>query len=65
MKYWWAIVASALLFSAPASAAGQDMFNGKTITYIVATSPGGGYDTYGRLIARYLQIHLPRVRRSW
>ena len=33
--------------------------NGKTITYIVATGPGGGYDSYGRLIAHYLQIHLP------
>ena len=26
------------------------------------TGPGGGYDTYGRLIARYLQKHLPGSR---
>src|SRR6185295_11716300 len=25
-------------------------------------SPGGGYDTYGRLIARYMQRHLPGSR---
>ena len=38
---------------------GADFFKGKTVTYIVATSPGGGYDTYGRLIAEYMQRHLP------
>ena len=26
---------------------------------IVATSPGGGYDTYGRLVAEYMQRYLP------
>lgn len=34
-------------------------FRGKTITYIVATSPGGGYDTYGRLVARYMAKYMP------
>ena len=33
----------------------------KTVTYIVATSPGGGYDTYARLIARYMEKHLDGV----
>jgi len=61
-KFWLAIAASVLLFSAPVAAADRDMFNGKTITYIVATSPGGGYDTYGRLIARYLQNQFPGSR---
>jgi tripartite-type tricarboxylate transporter receptor subunit TctC len=37
------------------AAASADMFKGKTITYIVATTPGGGYDTYGRMIALYKQ----------
>ena len=41
----------------PASAAA--FFRGKTITYIVATSPGGGYDTYGRLVARYMAKYMP------
>ena len=46
--------------AAPASAqSGADYFKGKTITYIVATSPGGGYDTYGRLVAEYMQRYLP------
>jgi tripartite-type tricarboxylate transporter receptor subunit TctC len=33
-------------------------FSGKTMTYVVATEPGGGYDTYGRLIARYIGRYL-------
>ncbi len=36
-----------------------DYFQGKTVTYVVATSPGGGYDAYGRLVARYMEKHLP------
>lgn len=30
-------------------------YKGKTVTYVVATSPGGGYDFYGRLVARYME----------
>lgn len=33
-------------------------FKGRTLTYIVATGPGGGYDTYGRLVSRYLGKYL-------
>src|SRR5258706_5661380 len=51
-----------LLLATPAFAADTTLFKGKTITYIVATGPGGGYDSYGRLIARYLQKHLPGSR---
>ncbi len=38
---------------------GADFFKGKTLTYIVATSPGGGYDTYARLIAESMEKYLP------
>lgn len=44
------------------SRAGENYFSGKTITYIVATKPGGGYDTMGRLVAKYLEAHLPGSR---
>ena len=53
---------AALLLSGSAQAADMNLFRGKTITYIVATGPGGGYDSYGRLIARYLQKYLPGSR---
>jgi len=38
---------------------GADFYKGKTVTYIVATPPGGGYDFYGRLVAEYMQKYLP------
>jgi tripartite-type tricarboxylate transporter receptor subunit TctC len=34
-------------------------YKGKTITIIVGSSPGGGYDLYGRLLARHIGKHLP------
>src|SRR5579864_5034167 len=54
-------VGALLALSAPAQA-DSDLFKGKTITYIVATGAGGGYDAYGRLIARYLQKYLTGSR---
>lgn len=36
-----------------------DFFKGKTVTYVVATGAGGGYDFYGRLVAEFMQRHLP------
>jgi len=65
LKRLLGLAMGAALLGAPLSAnAAADMaqFRGKTITYIVATSPGGGYDTYGRLISRYLQKYLPGSR---
>jgi len=59
----WLWVCSGLLavtLAPPALAqTGADFFKGKTVSYIVATSPGGGYDTYGRLVAEYMQRYLP------
>ena len=49
---------AALAFAQGAAAADKAFFAGKTITYIVATKPGGGYDTYARLIATYLETLL-------
>jgi tripartite-type tricarboxylate transporter receptor subunit TctC len=44
----------------PANAqTGADFYKGKTVTYIVSTTPGGGYDLYGRLIAEFMQKYLP------
>ena len=44
----------------PAAAqTGADFYKGKTVTYIVATAAGGGYDAYGRLVSEFMQKHLP------
>jgi len=50
---------AAMLLHAPAAIQAEAFYDGKTITYIVATKPGGGYDTYARLIAEYMEKHLP------
>ncbi|HSR56228.1 MAG TPA: tripartite tricarboxylate transporter substrate-binding protein [Alphaproteobacteria bacterium] len=34
-------------------------YKGKTIKVVVRSSPGGGYDFYGRLIARHMPRHIP------
>jgi tripartite-type tricarboxylate transporter receptor subunit TctC len=36
-----------------------DFYEGKTITIVSGFSPGGGYDTYGRLAANHLGKHVP------
>ncbi len=43
--------------STPVSGAG--FYEGKTIRINVGASPGGGFDTYARLIARHLPKHIP------
>jgi tripartite-type tricarboxylate transporter receptor subunit TctC len=40
-------------------AAEDDFYRGKQIRLVISSGPGGVYDTYGRLIARYLPAHLP------
>lgn len=37
---------------------GANFYDGKTISYIVSTDPGGGYDTYARMIGNYLQNYI-------
>ncbi|MGR3290218.1 MAG: Bug family tripartite tricarboxylate transporter substrate binding protein [Paracoccaceae bacterium] len=49
---------AALLAAFALSAGADGFFEGKRITYIIATKPGGNYDAYGRLIGRYLEIEL-------
>jgi tripartite-type tricarboxylate transporter receptor subunit TctC len=41
------------------SSVAAGMFEGKTITILTAGTPGGGYDSYARLLARHLGSHLP------
>ena len=49
-----------LLASLPAKAdALADFYRGKQLTIIVGYGPGGGYDLYGRLVARHISRHMP------
>ncbi len=42
-----------------AVAAEADFYKGKTVTYVVATGAGGGYDFMGRLTSKYMQKYIP------
>ena len=37
----------------------DDFYSGKTIQVLIGFSSGGGYDLYGRTLARYLGRHIP------
>jgi tripartite-type tricarboxylate transporter receptor subunit TctC len=50
---------AALSFVAIARAPADDFYKGKTVTFVVGFSAGGGFDTYTRLIARHFGKHLP------
>ncbi len=57
------VLTAVFLFSFPtilnAAPADLDFYKNKVINYIVATKPGGGYDTYARLIGKYMQKYIP------
>ena len=43
----------------PAQDATESLFKGKQISIVVGSSPGGGYDTYARLLARHFGNAIP------
>ncbi len=53
------LMAAALAAVAVGPAAAEADFSGETVTVIIRSSPGGGYDEYGRLIARHIGKYLP------
>jgi len=52
-----ALVGLALI--GPRPAAGQDFYQGKTITIVVGFPPGGGFDAVARLLSRHLGRFIP------
>lgn len=46
-------------FLAASPAAADDFYKGKTITLLVGSGEGGGYDQYARLLARHLGRYIP------
>ena len=57
-----ALLAGLLLLGVAAPARGQEaepFQNGKPLTVLIGFGPGGGYDQWGRLIARHMGKHLP------
>ncbi|MPZ38862.1 MAG: hypothetical protein GEU95_12510 [Rhizobiales bacterium] len=54
-----AAVVGILGLLAASSAAAQDFYKGKTINILAGFSPGGGYDTNARMLARHMGRHIP------
>ncbi len=52
------LTVAAAIVSAPVLASISDYYQGKNVSYIVATNAGGGYDAYARLIGGYLEKYL-------
>ena len=54
---------AAILLSAAAAAPAQadvaGFYKSKKIRVVVGFSPGGGFDAYGRLLARHMGKHIP------
>lgn len=55
--FFCAVVLAALTAAAPGRA--DDFYKGKQFTIVVGFSPGGGYDTYARVLARHIAAHIP------
>jgi tripartite-type tricarboxylate transporter receptor subunit TctC len=53
-----AVFVGLVLFAA-SNLPAADFYKGKTLRITIGTSPGGGYDAWGRLVGRYLGKHIP------
>jgi tripartite-type tricarboxylate transporter receptor subunit TctC len=56
-----ALAAACLIAAAPHASAqdAAEFFKGKQVSLVVGSSPGGGYDTYARLLARHFSNAIP------
>lgn len=54
-----AACATAAFLAAPVTSRAADFYKGKTLTIIVGFSPGGGYDSYGRLLGQFIKKYIP------
>jgi tripartite-type tricarboxylate transporter receptor subunit TctC len=58
----WGAAIGASLVTGPTtalSAGAEEFYKGKTISLIIGYGVGGGYDLYGRLLARHMGKYIP------
>lgn len=48
-----------IAFGGVSGAQAEDFYKGKTVRMIIGYGPGGGYDVYGRIVARHMARLLP------
>ena len=53
------VLAFTLAVGFATAAEADDFYKGKTIRLIVATTPGGGFDAYSRMLTRHMGKHIP------
>jgi len=53
------VVASFFALGLFSTASANDFYQGKTVRFMVFGAPGGGYDTYTRMIARHMGGYIP------
>src|SRR3974390_2931191 len=61
-RCWVGVAATVLVALMPQGAGAQDpaaFYAGKSVELDIGYSVGGGYDLYGRLLARHLGRHIP------
>jgi len=58
-KAWCLILTFLFSLAAVSASDAKPFYEGKTIKLIVCTKPGGGFDYYGRLAAKYMNKYLP------
>jgi tripartite-type tricarboxylate transporter receptor subunit TctC len=58
---WAVFTAHLALFSPEPARAGpvEDFYHRRNVTLVIGYGPGGGYDFYGRFVARYMPEHIP------
>jgi tripartite-type tricarboxylate transporter receptor subunit TctC len=49
----------AFVLGAAGASLGEEFYRGKTLRFIVGYTPGGGYDTYTRAVARHISKYIP------
>lgn len=54
-----ALVTLSVAVPAHAQDAIASFYRGRQITIVIGSTPGGGYDTYGRLVGRHIGKHIP------
>ena len=58
MKYLFRSLCATALMISTSAAAQESFYKGKTFSVVIGYSPGGGYDSYGRLLARHISRHI-------
>ena len=48
-----------LLVNHPALADAEEFYKGKTLRIVIGSSPGAGFDAFGRMVARHLPNYIP------